>query len=99
MNKDIVKIIIVVVVSLVAVFAICRIIKAQLENNKGWGKYSTKLVGITFIVAMAIIAYIYDASNSSSVFALLGTLAGYFLGSQDADKQKNGDINNNEQSK
>ena len=80
MESETSKLIVIGIVSLIAVVVICKIIHVNIKRNKGFGEYSTKLVGITFIVAMALIAYVYDASKSSSSFALLGTLAGYFLG-------------------
>jgi len=67
---------------------IWRLIAVNTTSGRSWGEYSTKLVGITFIVAMALIAYIYDASNSSTAFALLGTLAGYFLGYRKEKKER-----------
>ncbi|MDR2955788.1 MAG: hypothetical protein LBV43_11970 [Prevotella sp.] len=80
MNTDATKLIVICAISVIAIIIIWRIIHVNIKNGKSFGEYSTKLIAITFIVAMALIAFIYDASNSSSAFALLGTLAGYFLG-------------------
>ena len=83
------KLIVIAVISFVAIIAICGIVCVNIKNKRSWGEYSTKLVGITFIVAMAIIAYVYDTSNSnSSLFTLLGTLAGYFLGHRNKKGKK-----------
>jgi len=81
MNTEAIKLIVIGIISFIVIAVLCGIILVNIKKGSAWGEYSTKLVGITFIVAMALIAYIYDASNSNSpIFALLGTLAGYFLG-------------------
>ena len=82
MCTETIKLIVIGAISLIAITVILGVIHVNIKREKGWGEYSTKLVGTIFIVAMVLIAYIYDTSNSSSSFALLGTLAGYFLGSR-----------------
>ena len=88
MCKETIKLIVISAILLITTIIIWRVIYVNTKREKGFGEYSTKLVGITFIVAMALIAYVYDSNNSSMIFALLGTLAGYFLGYRKENKEK-----------
>ena len=84
------RLIVIGIITVLTLLTICKIAYVNVVNKKGWGEYSTKLIGITFIVAIALIAFIYDASsNNSALFTLLGTLAGYFLGYQKKKKEGN----------
>jgi ABC-type cobalt transport system substrate-binding protein len=92
MCTETIKLIVIGTISLVAIVVICGVICVNINKDRGWGGYSTKLVGITFIVTMALIAYIYDTSNiNSSLFALLGTLAGYFMGYRSREDKEDKD--------
>ena len=82
MCTNTIKLIMVGAICLITIVVIAAITCVNLKKDRAWGEYSTKLVGITLIVAMALIAFVYDSTNSSMIFALLGTLAGYFLGYQ-----------------
>ena len=75
-------------ICLITIVVIVAITYVNINKKSAWGEYSTKLVGITFIVAMALIAYVYESTNSSMIFALLGTLARYFLGYRKENKEK-----------
>jgi hypothetical protein len=91
MEKETMQLIVIGAILFTAIVVICKIGYVNINKKKGWGEYSTKLVGITFIGAMALIAYVYDASNCSTSFALLGTLGGYFMGYRKKDKCKKKD--------
>ena len=90
MDEKCIKLIVIGIIAIITLFTICRIGHVNKSTNRGWGEYSTKLVGVVFIVAIAIIAFVYDSNSNSAFFTLLGTLAGYFLGYR-RNKEETGD--------
>ena len=88
MDEKCIKLITIVAILSVTGIVIGGIICVNIRSKRAWGGYSTKLVGVTFIVAMALIAYVYDTCTNSPIYALLGTLAGYFLGHGKGEKNK-----------
>jgi hypothetical protein len=87
MEEQMYKLILVGLVLLFTFAVICRSIYVLIKRGKVFGESSTKLIGLTVVVGAALIVCILDCDNGA-VFALLGTIAGYFLGQKRPKEDK-----------
>ena len=60
-------------------------ILVMLKRERGWGTYSTRLVGITLVIVSVMFLIISKVNDTrlASAFGLLGTIAGYLIGKSD----------------
>ena len=63
-------------------FVILIEVIVMLKRGRGWGTDSVRIVGLTLviIVAMFLATSTISAERLSAAYALLGTIAGYFIG-------------------